>query len=158
MPDISLIQVEKEAMRPLIRMVYAGDEAMREQYHILKGATLEEMVEYTYKQTTEGEEAPDVEAKYYQVTKDGRPVGYTSLLFGGEIGVLHTFGIDKAQRDEETKDGWLKAVREEFGDLFFVLTLRLINERAVGFFKKKGFDSRIEELDGNKFYILWPQV
>lgn len=155
MSDVSLIRIEKEAMRPLIRMVYEGDEDMQTKFHILKGRSLDELVEYTYEQSTE--ESDNLDVRFYQVTKDGEPIGYTTLVFN-EIGVFHTFGIDKKHRDEETKDKWLDAVKREFGDLFFVLTLREINKRAVKYFMRKGFDYEYKENEEDKesnFYILW---
>lgn len=153
---VSLEQIDKQTIRSLIYNVYASDVDMQTKYHLLKGKSLEEMVDYTWEQSISDEDKFDV--RYYAIIYEGKQVGYTTLVFD-KIGLLHTFGIKKQYRTEEVKDGWLKAVREIFGELPYVLTLRKMNERAIGFFKKKGFESRLEtnEETNEQYYLLWQQ-
>lgn len=158
---VTLEAVDKNDLAEYIRLAYLGDEKMQNEYHIMAGRPLEELVDYTYRQCIENEEA--FRREYYKIVMaidNGlikQDIGYSVLVFD-EIKILWTFGININFRADNIKTLWLDAVEEVFGRDFYTVNLRTRNERALRFFTEKNrFQYQIQEHDNEKFYVLWRQ-
>lgn len=148
---IRLKRTDRQGLWDGIWKAYEGDEEMRA-IHILQNASLEEMVRYTWEQSTEDEERAG--QQYYQLLlPDGTLIGYTTLV-QEPVKLLFTFGLGINYRKREILLGWLKALDRKLG-YRYMLTVRSSNTRAVKFFQRNGF-SVMEDKPNNQ-YILWRQ-
>ena len=140
-----------EDLRLLIRKAYEDDHEMKS-IHILEGASLEEMVEYTYRQVMEDEMSSQV--KIYGVYLDHTLIGYTTLVLD-PIKLLFTFGINIHYRTKDVLIGWLKTLDRYLGHSY-MLTVREKNERTMKFFKRNGFE--VKHNPDQKEYVIWRQA
>lgn len=149
---ILLKRVDERGLWDGIWKAYEDDAEMAD-IHILKGATLEEMVRYTYEQNRE--EVEKAGQKFYQVLlPDKTLIGYTTLILVEPVRILFAFGINIRYRNREILTSWLKSIDGRLGRKY-ILTLRLSNERAMKFFRRNGFNVKVDT--ENNQYILWRQ-
>src|SRR4051812_13367222 len=132
MLKIKLKKIDADKLREAIRIAYQGDEDMRRIHILGPDATLEQMVDYTWDQSTG--DADKVNTKFYAILlPDGTTIGHTTVVHHAKL--LFTFGINIAYRNKDVSLAWLKAVERHLG-YNFVLTLRPQNERAINFFTR----------------------
>lgn len=151
MPQVKKVKLERissEELRMAIRKSYEDDAEMRS-IHILNGASLDEMVDYTWHQNVD--DLGKAALKFYKVVADGIMIGHTTLLLEPEK-ILFTFGINIHYRKKEILLSWLKAVDRHLGHKY-ILTIREGNERALRFFERNGFGSQYQP--DQKQYVLW---
>lgn len=155
MISVSLVEIQQKELSKYIAIAYAGDERMQQEYHTLRG-TLEEQVEYTYQQSIDG--ADKYKRKYFRIELEEdstyTAIGYSVLVFD-KIKMLYTFGININFRQDNIKTLWLEVVANVFDRDFYIVTLRLINKRAIRFFEKKGFSVKLQEEEPEDYYVLW---
>lgn len=134
---VTIKEIFRDQVRPLIHLAYDGDDDLLKKYHI-KEYVLEEAVESQMSMinTTRGE----VDLNYYKVLFNNAPIGY----FVTFKECLYSFGIGMEWRTKEILiQVWdkIKSVLEET----FVCILYKNNTRAINWLLKCGM--RVVEND-----------
>lgn len=129
---VTLIEIDKDVLRPCVVSAFDGDAELLSRYHIIQG-TLNECVSDTLDRIEQVSKTNKL--KYFSVTMESAVIGFTVI---GDAFLL-SFGIKERYRVRAVVMEWWKLVCEEL-DNEFVTWIFKKNTRAISFLLKNGME------------------
>lgn len=134
---IKLIPIQEADLKKAIRVGFSDDARLFEFYHDIAEPTLDNCIEHTFGEIRELIRVSEG-VTLYKVSMRGNDIGYTVIIKNAR-NVLYSFAINGKFRSMEIKLWWLNAIDKKFRQPYFV-KLENKNARAIGFFRKSGFE------------------